>query len=115
MGYLSGRRERKRERERERERKSLARKTTPFAADDKASTKARGGCGKAKARKKVLHIWEVREVARSLARSEVLGVVAGEYGARGCFRIVVRAGGGGSRHSVRFGAMVHRLRRLGWR
>ncbi len=34
----------KREEEREREREqSLARKTTPFAADDKARTKARGG------------------------------------------------------------------------
>jgi len=43
-GGFPERQKREKEREREREREqSLARKTTPFAADDKARTKARGG------------------------------------------------------------------------
>ncbi len=58
-GFLSGRRERERERE------SLTRKTTPFAADDKARTKARGGWREGKGEEESIAHLGSREVARS--------------------------------------------------
>jgi hypothetical protein len=53
---------------RERESKSLARKTTPFAADDKARTKARGGWREGKGEEETIaHLGSKRD--RSLART----------------------------------------------
>ncbi len=62
-------REKERERERERARAWRGRRLPSLQTIKLAPRLAEAG-GKAKARKKVLHIWEVREVARSLARSE---------------------------------------------